>query len=76
MTKPYRWLAQYYDELFSSFRHPIDAARERVLGRVLPDVETACDLACGTGNDCSDPGTQGNQYVRCGSIPADVPACP
>ncbi len=25
------------------------AARERVLGRILPHVETACDLACGTG---------------------------
>jgi SAM-dependent methyltransferase len=47
--RPYRWLAQYYDELFSSFRFPIDAARERVLGRILPHVETACDLACGTG---------------------------
>jgi SAM-dependent methyltransferase len=49
MVRPYRWLAQYYDELFSSFRRPIDAARERVLGRILPQVESACDLACGTG---------------------------
>jgi SAM-dependent methyltransferase len=49
MIRPYRWLAQYYDALFSSFRYPIDAARERVLDRILPDVETACDLACGTG---------------------------
>lgn len=49
MARPYRWLAQYYDELFSSFRSPIDAARERVLGRILPRVQTACDLACGTG---------------------------
>jgi SAM-dependent methyltransferase len=49
MNRPYRWLAQYYDELFLSLRHPMDAARERVLGRILPGVETACDLACGTG---------------------------
>lgn len=27
----------------------MDAARERLLGRILPCVETACDLACGTG---------------------------
>lgn len=27
----------------------MDAARERLLGRILPGVETACDLACGTG---------------------------
>jgi SAM-dependent methyltransferase len=49
MIRPYRWLAQYYDEIFSSFRGPIGAARERVLGRILSHVETACDLACGTG---------------------------
>lgn len=45
----YRWLAQYYDELFQPFRFPIDAARKQVLERILPRVETACDLACGTG---------------------------
>jgi SAM-dependent methyltransferase len=49
VIRPYRWLAQYYDELFSSFRSPIDSARERILCRILPNVETACDLACGTG---------------------------
>jgi SAM-dependent methyltransferase len=27
----------------------MDAARQRVLGRILPHVESACDLACGTG---------------------------
>jgi SAM-dependent methyltransferase len=46
---PYRWLACYYDELFSPFRPPLDAARERLLSRILPQVKTACDLACGTG---------------------------
>ena len=49
VIRPYRWLAQYYDEIFSSSRFPIDAARARVLGRILPQVETACDIACGTG---------------------------
>jgi SAM-dependent methyltransferase len=49
MIRPYRWLAQYYDKFFAIFRSPIDAARERVLGRILPHVETACDIACGTG---------------------------
>lgn len=48
-TNSYRWLAQYYDELFQPFRPPIDAARKRVLARILPSVETACELACGTG---------------------------
>ena len=48
--RPYRWLAQYYDEFFSAFRSPVNAARERLLGPILPRVETACDLACGTGD--------------------------
>lgn len=47
--RPYRFLAQYYDELFLSWRSPIDTARERVLARILPHVRSACDLACGTG---------------------------
>lgn len=49
MTMPYRFLAEYYDQLFQSFRFPIDAAREHVLGSILPNVRSACDLACGTG---------------------------
>ena len=49
IVKPYRWLAQYYDEVFSSARFPIDVARERLLSRIMPSVGTACDLACGTG---------------------------
>jgi SAM-dependent methyltransferase len=49
MIQPYRWLAHYYDEIFSSSRLPIDRARERILGGILSRVECACDLACGTG---------------------------
>ena len=49
LSRPYRWLARYYDEFFQGLRSPIDAARVRVLGPILPRVEIACDLACGTG---------------------------
>jgi SAM-dependent methyltransferase len=49
MVKPYRWIAAHYDAFFSSFRQPLDAAREQVLGGILHDVTAACDLACGTG---------------------------
>ncbi len=48
-VKPYRWLAQYYDEVFTPVRAPLDAAREQVLRTLLPHARTACDLACGTG---------------------------
>ncbi len=47
--RPYKLLAEYYDRIFSSWRFPLDLARERILGRILPRVESACDLACGTG---------------------------
>jgi SAM-dependent methyltransferase len=46
---PYRFLAEHYDALFTPFRAPLLKARKRVLGSILPGVETACDLACGTG---------------------------
>jgi SAM-dependent methyltransferase len=49
IVRPYRWLAVYYDRLFASFRRPINTARQHVLGRILPTVKSACDLACGTG---------------------------
>ncbi len=44
----YRWLAKYYDHLFE-LRRPFSAARETILGPILPRVESACDLCCGTG---------------------------
>ncbi len=46
---PYRWLAEYYDVVFTPFRTPIVRARDRVLGKILPGIGLACDLACGTG---------------------------
>ena len=49
-VRPYHWLAQYYDDFFASMRSPLDAARERLLRHILPEVKAACDLACGTGS--------------------------
>jgi len=46
---PYRWLAHYYDELFTDALSWAEPARERMLGDILPRVQSACDLACGTG---------------------------
>ena len=48
-VQPYRWLAEYYDEIFAFGGAWADAAREHVLGSTLPRVKSACDLACGTG---------------------------
>jgi SAM-dependent methyltransferase len=48
-VKPYHLLARYYDEIFGGLRAPIDATRERILEKVLRNAQSACDLACGTG---------------------------
>jgi SAM-dependent methyltransferase len=45
----YRNIAPYYDQVFD-FASPWGTpARNRILGRILPEVSSACDLACGTG---------------------------
>jgi SAM-dependent methyltransferase len=49
-VKPYRWLAEYYDRIFAPARGPFVAARRRILRRVMSQVRSACDLACGTGD--------------------------
>ena len=49
MIMHYRRLAEYYDKLFSPFRQPLDDARDQVLGPLMCDVKSACDLGCGTG---------------------------
>jgi SAM-dependent methyltransferase len=47
--RPYRWLAPFYDQIFSSFGPLTAAARQKILAQVMPQVESACDLACGSG---------------------------
>jgi SAM-dependent methyltransferase len=42
-------LAEYYDQIFTFHLPWFEAARQRILGRILPRLESACDLACGTG---------------------------
>ncbi len=48
-VRPYRWLAQEYDRFFTFNLGWARAARRQILGKILPGVERACDLACGTG---------------------------
>lgn len=53
-VRPYRWLAQHYDRMFGPLRAPLDAARRRILFQELEEVESACDLACGTGTTAKE----------------------
>ncbi len=48
-VRPYRWLAEFYDSLFTFHQPWFAAARKRILGPILPSLNSACDLACGTG---------------------------
>jgi SAM-dependent methyltransferase len=47
--RPYRLLARYYDEFFTSHIPGYKRARRKVLREILPQVHSVCDLACGTG---------------------------
>src|SRR5579859_972816 len=45
----YRWLAPHYDSLFNDYRESAaDPAHKHIRNPLLPDIKTACDLACGT----------------------------
>ncbi len=48
--RPYKWLAQYSDQLATSHRPVFAKARQQILGPVLPGMESVCDLCCGTGD--------------------------
>jgi SAM-dependent methyltransferase len=48
-NRSYRWLAKYYDQVFTFHLSWFEQARQTVLGRILPRVASGCDLACGTG---------------------------
>ena len=48
-NRPYGLLAKYYDLLFTFHLSRYEAARQRVLGGIVQHLESACDLACGTG---------------------------
>lgn len=58
-VRPYRWLAEYFDRVFSGYRKFIEAAHSVVLEPILPHVRVACDLACGTATTALDLAARG-----------------
>jgi SAM-dependent methyltransferase len=58
-VKPYRWLAEYFDRIFTGYRENIDAAHRAILEPILPEVRVGCDLACGTGTTALDLAARG-----------------
>lgn len=62
-NRPYKWIAQYYDQLFTFHVPWFAVARRRLLGHILPSVQSACDLACGTGATALALARKGIQVV-------------
>ena len=48
-VRPYKWLAEHYDQFASGLRPVFAKARNQVLAPVLPGMESVCDLCCGAG---------------------------
>ena len=57
--RPYTLLARYYDQFFSSHIPEYQRARRALLREILPQVRSACDLACGTGTTAIELWRQG-----------------
>jgi SAM-dependent methyltransferase len=57
--RPYLLLARYYDQFFSSHIPGYQRARRELLRDILPQVRSACDLACGTGTTAIELRHQG-----------------
>ncbi len=56
---PYRWLAEYYDTIFTFHEPWAVAAHHAILGPIMGRVESACDLACGSGTTALNLAKQG-----------------
>ncbi len=51
---PYNLLARYYDEVMVDHAELFRAVREKLLRKILPQVRSVCDLACGSGETALD----------------------
>ena len=49
-NRPYQYLAEFYDRIFTPGVAAVqEDTRRAILGSILPRVQSACDLACGSG---------------------------
>lgn len=66
----YRLLARHYDAFFTFHQEGFRRARESLLGRILPGVGSACDLACGTGSTAIELAKRGIKVFAIDLSPA------
>ncbi len=70
MPKPYKLLAQFYDVLTAPVPRMNRHARGRILGNLLKQVDSACDLGCGTGETALDLARHGLKVYAVDLSPA------
>lgn len=72
----YKLLAKYYDRLFPVQSAWFDRIRAEILDSILPEIDSVCDLACGTGRTALMFARQGIRVfaldMRCFSLPEPV----
>lgn len=62
-NSPYKFLAHYYDLLFTFHIHWYEQARRRLLRGILRKGRSACDLACGTGTTALTMANRGMRVI-------------
>lgn len=66
----YKWLAEYYDEIFSPDVAVLKKARDQVLHDILGRIHSACDLAAGTGATALELAARGIEMFAVDLSPA------
>jgi SAM-dependent methyltransferase len=69
-NRPYKHLAQFYDRIFTPSVSGIQkTARQAVMGSILPQVHSACDLACGSGTTAVSLAKRGIRTIAVDNSP-------
>jgi len=70
-NRPYRHLAEFYDRIFTpGVADKQEAARQAILKSILPNVRSACDLACGSGTTATRLAKSGIRTFAVDNSPA------
>lgn len=68
-SAPYSLLSRFYDQVTRGSPAMNRHARARILGRLLPNLETVCDLGCGTGTTAIELARAGHQVYAVDASP-------
>jgi len=69
-SPPYSVLGRYYDQLTRGAPAMNRHARKKILGRLLPQLRTVCDLGCGTGTTAVELARTGRKVYAVDFSPA------